>query len=187
MGDSGRRSVGMFNPRLIRLVACVVLIALLPLAAGCYGSFPLTHIIYQFNGEVTHSDLVHSIIFWVFIIIPVYWVGLLGDVIVLNLIEFWTGEKMAVSTQTLPDGTVAALAPSADGREAALTVCAMARCWKKSGLSGFPKKRCWCSMKPDTRSAGSSARPPPAWRSRMLRGRRWSRSAPARFRSSGTP
>jgi len=122
VSNSGRRSVGMFSPRLIRLVACVVLIALLPLATGCCGSFPLTHIIYQFNGEVTHSDLVHSIIFWVFIIIPVYWVGLLGDVIVLNLIEFWTGEKMTVSTQTLPDGTIAALEPSADGSEAALTV-----------------------------------------------------------------
>ena len=105
MGNSGRRCVGMFDPRLIRLVACVVLIALLPLATGCYGSFPLTHIIYRFNGEVTHYDLVHSIVFWVFIIIPVYWVGFVGDVIVLNLIEFWTGEKMTVSSQTLPDGT----------------------------------------------------------------------------------
>jgi len=112
----------MFSPRLIKLVACVALIALLPTAAGCYGSFPLTHMVYKFNGEITEYKVVHAVVFWAFIIIPVYWIGFLGDAIVLNLIEFWTGEKMTSSSQILPDGTHAALAPSADGSEATLTV-----------------------------------------------------------------
>ncbi|MGO8703455.1 MAG: DUF3332 family protein [Candidatus Brocadiia bacterium] len=120
MGKWGRRSIGMFGPRLIRLVACIVLIALLPMAMGCYGSFPITHTIYKFNGEVTRFRLVHTIVFWVFIIIPVYWIGILADAIVLNLIEFWTGESATVSSQTLPDGTRVTLEPSADGKEAVL-------------------------------------------------------------------
>ena len=112
---------GFFGPRLIKVVACVVLVSLLPLATGCYGSFPLVHIIYKFNGEITDYKVVHSIVLWVFLIIPVYWVAFLGDFIVLNLIEFWTGEKIMVSSQTLQDGTRVTLEPSADGTEAVLT------------------------------------------------------------------
>ena len=122
MSEWSRRSVGMFSPRLIRLVTCIVLVALLPVAAGCYGSFPLTHIIYKFNGEITDNKVVHTVVFWAFVIIPVYWIGFLGDAIVLNLIEFWTGEKMLASSQILPDGTRTVLEPSADGKEATLTV-----------------------------------------------------------------
>jgi len=111
----------MFSPRFIRLVACIVLIALLPMAMGCYGSFPITHAIWKFNGEVTGLSLVHTLVFWAFVIIPVYWIGILADAIVLNLIEFWTGEPTTASSQTLPDGTRVTLEPSANGKEAALT------------------------------------------------------------------
>ena len=131
MSKWGGPSVGMFGPRLIKFVACVVLIVLLPMATGCYGSFPLTHIIYKFNGEVTDYKVVHSIVFWAFVILPVYWIGFLGDAIVLNLIEFWTGEKMTSSTQALPDGTRTSLEPSADGKEATLTVSRDGRVLRK--------------------------------------------------------
>jgi hypothetical protein len=122
MGEWNGRSIGMFSPCWMKLVACIALIALLPIATGCYGTFPITHTIWKFNGEVTGLPLVHTLVFWAFVIIPVYWIGILADALVMNLIEFWTGEPAHASIQANPDGTLTALTPSADGKEATLTV-----------------------------------------------------------------
>jgi hypothetical protein len=106
------------------VIAAVLLAVLLPLAAGgCYGGFPLTHKIYDFNGEVSDNKAVQTLTFWAFAIFPVYEIGMLADAFVLNPIEFWTGEKvLSVGPTTDSNGNTVCLTPSPDGREAVLTV-----------------------------------------------------------------
>jgi hypothetical protein len=101
----------------------LLLFAVTPLlTVGCYGRFPLTKAVYRFNGEVTDDKWVHSILLWVFVILPVYSIAMLGDAVVLNLIEFWTGETLEVSSHTREDGSEVTLTPTEDGHEAVMTL-----------------------------------------------------------------
>lgn len=103
-------------------LAGLLVVTLLVMLVGCYGGFPLTKAIYRFNGEVGEK-LVQTLVFWVFIILPVYSIAMLGDAIIFNLVEFWTGTKLIVSaSQAQPDGTMVTLAPDANGRDAVLSV-----------------------------------------------------------------
>jgi hypothetical protein len=102
----------------------IMLAAMLPvLMSGCYGAFPLTNKIYEFNGDISRHKLIQTVTFWVFLIIPVYEIGMLADAIVFNLVEFWTGEQLlSVGPTTDSNGNTVCLTPSADGRQAVLTV-----------------------------------------------------------------
>jgi len=91
-------------------------------AVGCYGKFPLTRAVYNANGSITEYKVVHSIITWVFIILPVYSLAMLVDFIVLNLIEFWTGDSVELSEVRQDDGTVIAIAPGEAANVAVLTI-----------------------------------------------------------------
>ena len=97
---------------------------MLPLAmGGCYGGFPLTNKIYRFNGDISRHKLIQTVMFWVFLIVPVYEIGMLGDAIIFNLVEFWTGEQiLALGPTTDSNGNTVCLTPSPDGRQAVLTV-----------------------------------------------------------------
>jgi hypothetical protein len=112
--------------RLVRnrkLVVFITLIAMMPLVfcGGCYGPFPLTRKVYEFNGNL-ETDVGQTLVFWAFIIIPVYSVAMLADALVFNLVEFWTGDQiMAANEVTLEDGTMMATVPSEDGFEAVVT------------------------------------------------------------------
>jgi hypothetical protein len=102
----------------------IMLMAMLPFVmGGCYGAFPLTHKIYNFNGDISRHKLIQTVTFWVFVIIPVYEVGMIIDAIIPNLIEFWTGEQiLSVGPTTDSNGNTVCLTPSPDGRQAVLTV-----------------------------------------------------------------
>ena len=101
-----------------------LLVAMLPLVmGGCYGGFPLTNKISGFNGDISRHKLVQTVTFWVFIIFPVYEIGMLADAIIFNLIEFWTGAQiLSVGPTTDSNGNTVCLTPSEDGRQAVLTV-----------------------------------------------------------------
>ena len=105
-------------------IVVVMLVAMLPLLiGGCYGPFPLTKKIHEFNGEVSENKWVKTIVFWVFIIIPVYGIGMFADAIVFNLVEFWTGEAlMTATTTTDSNGNTVVLAPGENADEAILTI-----------------------------------------------------------------
>ena len=109
-----------------RTICMSILAGMACLMGGCYGSFPLVKALYEVNGEVTEHKLVHSIVFWVFVIFPVYEFAAFGDAIIFNLVEFWTGETTSLSGTTVqPDGsmliveddgqTARLLMPGADG------------------------------------------------------------------------
>lgn len=117
--------------RTLKQYLCMgLMIALLPFLMSCYGHFPLTRAIYRVNGEVgqnlgednTGHKLIQSVVMWVLIIVPVYHVAMFADVVVLNVIEFWTGEPVQIGAVQERDGTRVALEPSDDGQEAVLTV-----------------------------------------------------------------
>ncbi|HPX74177.1 MAG TPA: DUF3332 family protein, partial [Methanoregulaceae archaeon] len=61
------------------------------IAAGCTGSFPLTNELYQFHRE--KERWVDEALFLVFAVTPVYGTALIADAVLLNSIEFWTGEN----------------------------------------------------------------------------------------------
>lgn len=107
--------------RMKRALALSVVIAVCPLLANCYGAFPLTKVIYRANGNISNG-LLRQIVFWVFVIVPVYGVAMFADAVALNLIDFWFGEGSNFSSTTDAQGNTVALQPSRDGREAVLTV-----------------------------------------------------------------
>lgn len=60
--------------------------------SGCYGSFGLTKKVYNWNGSMG-DKFVQEVVFLGLVIIPVYEVAGFVDVVILNLIEFWTGSN----------------------------------------------------------------------------------------------
>ncbi len=73
------------------------------IAAGCTGPFPLTNELYQFHRE--KERWVDEALFLVFAVTPVYGTALIADAVLLNSIEFWTGENPleASGDETIPD------------------------------------------------------------------------------------
>jgi len=59
---------------------------------GCFGSFKLTTGLYDWNTSLG-SDAAKEVVFLAFIIIPVYGVTLFLDTIILNTIEYWSGDS----------------------------------------------------------------------------------------------
>jgi len=99
-------------------VVSIVLAVLAPCLAGCYGSFQVTKVVYKFNGEVSNDKLVRSLVMWGFVILPVYYVAVLADGVVLNPIEYWNGTQINVTQGPDAPGGSAALAPTGEGRRA---------------------------------------------------------------------
>jgi hypothetical protein len=106
-----------------RIVAMCALVVAVPALSGCFGRFPLTKAIYEFNDELGDESrvsgrLFESFMFW--ILSPIYGLALLGDTLVINLIEFWTGEPMDIGSAIEREGTSVALLPGENENEAIL-------------------------------------------------------------------
>lgn len=70
---------------------------------GCYGSFAATRSLHSWNGKVG-GKFVNTLVFWALVIIPVYELLGLGDAIIFNVIEFWSGSNpVAASGQPRPE------------------------------------------------------------------------------------
>lgn len=82
-------------------VGCLIAIAAsLPLQS-CIGSFALTNKVLGWNNQVG-SKFVNELVFFAFWILPVYEVTAVADLLVLNSIEFWSGNNpVAQSTQVI--------------------------------------------------------------------------------------
>jgi len=77
-------------------IAVVLVAAMGALTAGCFGKFQLTRKVYDMNKAIDEK-YVRSAATWVFVIVPVYGFAALLDLIVFNVIEFWTGENPVAS------------------------------------------------------------------------------------------
>jgi len=74
------------------LAVCLSLAVAFGSLASCYGKFQLTRKVYTWNGTMG-SKFVNSIVMWALWIIPVYEVVGTVDLLILNTIEFWTGNN----------------------------------------------------------------------------------------------
>ncbi len=61
--------------------------------SSCFGSFGLTQKLYEWNDGVADNKFVKTLIFYGLNIIPVYSIAVFGDVVIFNLIEFWSGSN----------------------------------------------------------------------------------------------
>lgn len=74
-------------------ILTAMLIGTLLFQTGCIGSFQLTNNLYDWNTTQINGEWGQEVVFLAFLIIPVYEVCLLADGLVLNSIEFWTGDN----------------------------------------------------------------------------------------------
>lgn len=70
---------------------CLSFVALV--GTSCIGSFSLTSGIADWNRKASDSKFVNELIFLGMVIIPVYGFAILVDAILLNSIEFWSGNN----------------------------------------------------------------------------------------------
>ena len=94
----------------------------------CYGNFPLVKAVYQFNGTVASrlglGGIVGRLINNIVMIIPLivgYIFGFLFDIIILNSIEFWTGNPVTIGHKDTEkhiaeDGSTAEISYHNDGK-----------------------------------------------------------------------
>lgn len=61
------------------------------LLSSCLGKFGLFNALKDFNQNISSNRFVNNLLFW--IISPAYSLALGGDIIIFNLIEFWTGDN----------------------------------------------------------------------------------------------
>jgi hypothetical protein len=69
----------------------VLAAAIATAATGCYGSFGAFNKVHDWNGHVTGSKVGNSAIHTVFWILPVYEIVILGDLLIFNTVEFFSG------------------------------------------------------------------------------------------------
>ena len=73
-------------------VAAVLLAGISVTFSSCIGSFTLTKRVLAWNNQVGNK-FVNELVFFAFWLLPVYEVTALADMIVLNSIEFWSGNN----------------------------------------------------------------------------------------------
>ena len=78
--------------KLKALLLAVILLGTAVTQQSCIGSFQLTRNLYSWNMDID-GRWGSELVFLAMIIIPVYTVTLLADGVVLNAIEFWTGNN----------------------------------------------------------------------------------------------
>lgn len=89
--------------RMFRVTAAVVAFGL----TSCMGSFGLTRTLYGFNQGLTGSSVVNHLVFWALVfVLPLYELAVLGDLFILNVIEYWTGTRLLASVEKLDDGSM---------------------------------------------------------------------------------
>ena len=66
---------------------------LLTFTAGCFGGFNVTRKLWGFNKNVSPNKWVQWFVYLALVIIPVYEICGLGDVLIFNSVEFWTGNN----------------------------------------------------------------------------------------------
>ena len=81
------------------LKTTALLLSLSVLFNSCIGSFQLTQKLYAWNRSADNDKWVNELIFIALSACQVYTIAVVIDSIVLNSIEFWTGENPAADTQ----------------------------------------------------------------------------------------
>ncbi len=67
--------------------------------SSCIGNFALTHKVLDWNKQIG-SKFVNELVFIAFCILPVYEITYIADFLVINSIEFWSGENPIAQKST---------------------------------------------------------------------------------------
>lgn len=101
-------------------VALVCLLSASLLGSSCIGSFQLTNKLLTWNKQISNK-FVNELVFFAFWILPVYEVSCLADVLVLNSIEFWSGNNPVAAGTKVIDGTDGRYLVDCDGKGYTIT------------------------------------------------------------------
>jgi hypothetical protein len=107
--------------------------------SSCVGSFALTNKVLSWNNQVGNK-FVNELVFFAFWILPVYEVTSIADLLVINSIEFWSGNNpMTASTKAIDtengrylvecDGKGYTITMEATGEQTRLDFCAEDQTW----------------------------------------------------------
>ncbi len=101
-------------------VALVTALAGSMLFTSCIGSFALTNKLLAWNKQIG-SKFVNELVFFAFWIVPVYEVSALADVLVINSIEFWSGNNPLAAGTKVIEGEDGRYLVECDGRGYTIT------------------------------------------------------------------
>ena len=92
--------------RLLSLAASAAVVAG---ASGCFGSFGAAKALWKFNDGISSNKWLKWLLFLGLLIFPVYGLFVLGDILIFNTIEFFTGSNpLGSATRDLGNGNVVA-------------------------------------------------------------------------------
>lgn len=104
-----------------RLIPVVLIAAMsIPMFTSCIGSFALTNKLLAWNRTVGNK-VVNELVFIAFWILPVYEVSALADILVINSIEFWSGDNPMASGKRIIDGQDGRYLVECDGKGYTIT------------------------------------------------------------------
>ena len=83
--------------KLVAMTLCLTLLS------GCLGSFRLTDKVLTWNRGVDSDKWIQEVIFLGLNIVPIYSIVIVGDALIFNSIEFWTG-KNPIAYKEAPNG-----------------------------------------------------------------------------------
>lgn len=90
-----------------KVFLCAALASTL-LFSSCLGSFSAFNNLRDWNDGATDSKFLDNLIFWGLNIVPVYGLFFIGDTIIFNVIEFWSGENPVAMNEGETDTQVLA-------------------------------------------------------------------------------
>lgn len=67
---------------------------------SCVGSFRLSNRVLTWNKQISKSKFVNEVVFFCFWVLPVYEVTTIADALVVNSIEFWSGDNPLAQVDT---------------------------------------------------------------------------------------
>ncbi|MEA1786574.1 DUF3332 domain-containing protein [Arenibacter sp. GZD96] len=136
-----------------KLIFCTVL-SLSVLCSSCLGSFNAVSGLKAWNDDVSDSKFVNNALFWGLNIIPVYGLFVLGDALIFNVIEFWSGanpiamEEGDQETQIVKrDGNTYKMVASLNQME--ITAIKGPKKGNTLRLEYTPEDASWSAIKPD--------------------------------------
>ena len=124
------------------------------LFSSCLGSFQAFNNLKEWNQGVSDSKWVNNLIFWGLNIIPVYGLFLVGDTLIFNVIEFWSGSNPIA----MEDGEREVQMVERDGNtfemvatknRIQVTVVAGPEEGKKMEMFYKPGEKSWNAIRPD--------------------------------------
>lgn len=134
-------------------VICLAMASML-VFSSCLGSFSAFNNLKEWNHDVSENKFVNNAVFWGLNIIPVYGLFFIGDTIIFNVIEFWSGSNPI----TMDEGEEELQMVEKDGNtfemvatknRVQVTVVEGPKKGKKLDLVYEPGERSWNAVRPN--------------------------------------